>query len=536
MTAPTSPPPPHRTRAVPPHPVVPDAELVGAPAGSRAVVIGAGFGGLAAALRLRAKGYAVTVVDRAERAGGRAQVFEHEGYRHDAGPTVLTAPFLFAELFELFDRDIADYVEIVPLDTWYRFVFPDGDQFDYGGTIQDTLAEIARIEPADQQGYLDLLEHSRAIHDVGFVELADQPFHRFGTMLRCVPQLLRLRTDRTVWQMVSRHLRSDKLRQAFSIQPLLVGGNPFSTTSIYGLIHFLEREHGVHFAMGGTGALVDAFVRLLDEVGVSMRLGTTVDRVLLSGDRVAGVELEGGEQLRADVVVSNADPVTLYQHLLPDHAVRTSARVKAERAERSMGLFVLYFGTEGTYDDVEHHTIWLGERYRELLDDIFDRKHLAEDFSLYLHRPTATDPSFAPAGHDSFYVLAPVPNLEADVDWAVEGPRLRDRIVAALDETILPGLGERIRADFWMTPEDFATDYLSPSGAGFSIAPLFTQSAWFRFHNKAEGPDGLYLVGAGSHPGAGLPGVVSSAKVMERVVPDAPRPVGAAGARRAGAS
>lgn len=494
---------------------------------SRAVVIGAGFGGIASALRLRAKGYDVTVIDRAPRAGGRAQVFERDGYRHDAGPTVLTAPFLFDELFALFGRRTADYVDIVPLDLWYRFVFADGEHFDYGGTVEDTLREIARFEPADQQGYLDLLAESKAIYDVGFVKLADQPFHSFSTMLAQIPALLRLRSDRTVWQMVSRHLRNDRLRRAFSIQPLLVGGNPFSTTSIYGLIHFLEREHGVHFAMGGTGALVDGLTRLLDEVGVDVKLSTSVDEVTVEADAVTGVTLETGEHLPADVVVSNADPVTLYRRLLAPQWVKPSASFKASHAKRSMGLFVLYFGTEGTYDEVAHHTIWIGQRYRELLADIFDRKLLADDFSLYLHRPTATDSSFAPEGHDSFYVLAPVPNLESGTDWAVEGPRLRDRIVDTLDHTLLPGLSDRIRSDFWMTPEDFAHDYLSPSGSGFSITPVFTQSAWFRFHNKGEGPRGLFLVGAGSHPGAGLPGVISSAKTTDRLVPPAARPASA---------
>jgi phytoene desaturase len=284
-----------------------------------------------AALRLRAKGYAVTVVDRAGRAGGRAQVFERDGYRHGGGPTVLTAPFLFDELFALFDRDIGDYVEVVPRDIWYRIVFCDGDRFDYDGTIEDTLAEIGRIEPDDRDGYLRLLEHSRAIHDVGFVELAAQLFHRLATMLRVVPQLLRLRSDSTVWQMVSRHLHSEKLRRACSIQPLLVGGNPFSTTSIYGLIHFLEREHGVHFAMGGTCALVDGIVRLMTEVDIALRLGTSVAQVLVRAGRVTGVELAGGEQVPAEVVVSNADPVTLYEHMLPAYAVKPSARIKARR-------------------------------------------------------------------------------------------------------------------------------------------------------------------------------------------------------------
>lgn len=487
-----------------------------------AIVIGAGFGGIASAIRLRAKGYEVQLIDRCERLGGRAQVFERDGYRHDAGPTVITAPFLIRELFELLGEKLEDHVELVPLPVWYRFRYPDGTTFDYGGTIEDTLAEIARISPVDVQGYRNLVAESERIYEVGFEQLADQPFHRFSSMLGCLPAMARLGSHRTVWQLVCRHLQHDKLRQAFSVQPLLVGGNPFSTTSIYNLIHFLERAHGVHFAMGGTGALVDGFERVMRKAGIDICLGTTVKAIETSQGRVTGVTLEDGRTLPADVVVSNADPAFLYARMLEPGQVNVSAKVKTKFSRKSMGLFVLFFGTEGTYDEVAHHTIWLGPRYRDLLNDIFHKQIVAEDFSLYLHRPTATDPSFAPAGHDSFYALVPVPHLNDAVDWSVEGERLRDRVVEALDASILPGLKARIRSDFFMTPEDFRTRYLSPAGAGFSIAPYFSQSAWFRFHNMAEGPRNLFLVGAGTHPGAGLPGVLSSAKVLERLVPPAP--------------
>ncbi len=489
-----------------------------APVGDRAVVIGAGFGGIAAALRLRAKGYQVTLIDRVDRLGGRAQVFERGGFRHDAGPTVITAPFLFDELFELFGKDRADYVDFIPLDPWYRFRFNDGTTFDYGGTIEDTMAEIRKFEPADADGYLRLLQHSEKLFDAGFTRLADQPFHNLTTMLREVPALARLQTYKTVWQLISTYLKNEKIRQAFSIQPLLVGGNPFATTSIYGLIHFLERKWGVYFARGGTGALVAAFGRLMEEEGIDIRLGTTVSRILLDGRRATGVELESGEQLAADVVVSNADPLHLYRNMVPESAQSSAIKLK-KKSRISMGLYVLYFGTTRTYPDVAHHTIWFGPRYREHLKDIFDRKILADDFSLYVHRPTATDKSFAPEGCDSFYVLCPVPNLDAGIDWKSEGPRLKERIVKALDETMLPGLRESMTADFIMTPDDFAEDYLSVSGAGFSIAPHFTQSAWFRFHNRSESVENLYLVGAGTHPGAGLPGVVCSAKAIEKMIP-----------------
>jgi phytoene desaturase len=483
-----------------------------------AVVIGAGFGGIAAALRLRAKGYAVTLLERGQKLGGRAQVFEKDGFRHDAGPTVITAPFLFDELFELFGKKREDYVEFRPLSPWYRFYYQDGTHFDYGGTVEDTLREIAKFEPKDCDGYMRMVEHSRKIYDVGFTELADASFHQLSTMTKQIPRLAQLRADRTVWQVVANHLSHPKLREAFSIQPLLVGGSPFDTTSIYGLIHYLERRWGVFFTMGGTGALVAAYAKLMAEEGIKVRTGATVAEITLEGRKATGVRLENGETIAASVVVSNADPMHLYRKMLPDAALNMATKLK-RKSKLSMGLYVLYFGTKKQYPDVAHHTIWLGPRYRELLDEIFHQKVMSKDFSLYVHRPTATDASFAPAGCDSFYVLCPVPNTQGGQDWKVEGPKLRDRIVSELDRTMLPGLKDCITSDFYMTPADFETEYLSFGGAGFSIAPYFSQSAWFRFHNKSESIEGLYLVGAGTHPGAGLPGVVCSAKVIEKLVP-----------------
>lgn len=484
---------------------------------ANAVVIGAGFGGIAASLRLRAKGHEVTLLDRCERLGGRAQVFERDGFRHDAGPTVITAPLLFDELFELFGKKREDYIEFLPLDTWYRFHYADGSTFDYGGTVEETLEEIRRIDPGEVEGYQRLLEHSKRIFDVGFTELADQPFHNAGTLLKQVPAMVRLQCYRTVWQLVSRYLKNDKLRRAFSIHPLLVGGNPFETTCIYSLIHYLERKWGIFFAKGGTGALVDALGRLMEEEGIKLRLNTTVEAIETEGRKCSAVRLEDGSRLACDLVVSNVDPIFLYRKLLPEHSQPALFRLKKNRMKQSMGLFVLFFGTERTYEDVAHHTIWLTERFEALIREIFHGDKLPEDFSLYLHRPTATDKSFAPEGCDSFYVLAPVPNLDADIDWKTAGPELRDRIVDALDETILPGLKTSIRSDFFMSPEDFSSDYLSHKGSGFSVAPIFSQSAWFRFHNRSEVLDNLYLVGAGTHPGAGVPGVLCSAKVLDRV-------------------
>ncbi|GGW51898.1 phytoene desaturase family protein [Alishewanella tabrizica] len=485
---------------------------------SKAIVIGGGFGGIASALRLKAKGYEVTIIDQCPRLGGRAQQFVKDGFVFDAGPTVVTAPFLFEELFELFNKQLSDYMQFVPVTPWYRFVYPDGSHFDYGGTIEETLARIAEIEPDDQQGYLALLKQSESIFDVGFTQLSSTPFHQISTMLAQIPPLIKLKCYRSVWQMVCAYLKNDKLRQAFSIQPLLVGGNPFATTSIYSLIHFLERKWGVHFAMGGTGAIVDGLTKLMHEEGIKIQLNTKVTGLNLKGNHIQSV-ITNHDEFYCDKVVSNIDPKYLYRHLVDPKAQTLSAKIKTKHATLSMGLFVLYFGTDKQYANIVHHTIWLGKRYKELLTDIFDRKILAEDFSLYLHRPTATDPSMAPAGCDSFYVLAPVPNNLSHIDWEQEQEQYADNIIAALERTIMPDLSSHLVQRFIKTPNDFESDYSSVAGSGFSIAPTFQQSAWFRFHNQAEGPANLYLCGAGTHPGAGLPGVLSSAKVVDKLIP-----------------
>lgn len=480
-----------------------------------AVVIGGGFGGMAAALRLRARGYSVTLFERGRQLGGRASVFEREGFLYDGGPTVITAPFLFEELFALFGASLSDHVQLVPLNPWYRFVFHTGETFDYGGSLEETLSEIERISPSDREGYLALLQESRELFELGFNQLSQQPFDRLSSLILQVPHLIRLKSHRSTWDLVSGHLQHDLLRRALSIQPLLVGGNPFSTTCLYGLIHYLERAFGVHFVMGGTGALVLALETLMRRVSIDIRFETTVEEIVFSGRRATGIRTQEGEVIPASLVVSNADPAHLFSTMIPSGKQSLGTRIKTRYGHYSMGLFVLYFGTRKVYPDVAHHTIWLGDRYRELLGDLFERGVLAEDFSLYVHRPTATDPSFAPKGCDSFYVLCPVPNLKSSIDWTLEGPRLRDRMVKALDGSLLPGLSEVITADFFRTPEDFKADYLSHLGAGFSLAPDFTQSAWFRFNNHPEGFDNLYLVGGGTHPGAGLPGVLASAKVLE---------------------
>ena len=480
-----------------------------------AIVIGAGFAGIATALRLRALGYEVTLLERLDSLGGRAQVFNRGGYRHDAGPTVITAPFLFDELFELFGEKLEDHLEFVPLDPFYRFHFADGSQFDYRATVEDTLDEIRRFSEEDADGYLKLLDKSKKVYDVGFKKLVHRPFTRISDMIKQIPALLMLKSYKSVSQMVNSHLKHPLLRQAFSIHPLLVGGNPFKTTAIYTLIHYLERRWGIFFCMGGTGKLVEELGALMERHGINIVLNADVDEILLANKKATGVRLSDNKIINADLIVFGGDPETCYQHLLPKRKFSLPASIKKQY---SMGLYVLYFGTKKLYPDVAHHSIWMGPRFKELLSEIFDNKQMSEDFSLYIHRPTATDKSFAPDGCESFYVLCPVPNLQGDVDWSTEAERLRDRIITALEETILPELSSVIEEVFWMTPEDFASDYRSMHGAGFSIEPRLTQSAWFRYHNRDRAISNLHFVGAGTHPGAGLPGVISSAKVVQELL------------------
>ena len=487
--------------------------------GHRAIVIGSGFGGLAAAIRLRVMGYDVTVLEALDQPGGRARVFHRNGFTFDAGPTVITAPHLIEELFTLAGRDMRDYVSLVPVDPFYRVMFHDGSRFDYVGDEERLLAQIEAFEPRDVDGYRRLAAHAERIFDVGFTQLAHKPFGSLSDMLRVLPSMTRLESYRSVYGLVERYIRDDRLRQLFTFEPLLVGGNPFSTTSIYLLIHWLERKWGVHFAMGGTTSIVSALVRLLDELGVEVRLDAPVERIETRGGRVAGVTLADGRFSPADVVVSNADPSHVYSRMLPPHVRKRHSDRAVARTKQSMSLFVGYFGTRRQYPELAHHTILLGPRYRGLLDDVFTKRVLADDFSLYLHAPTRTDPSLAPDGCETFYVLSPVPNNRSGIDWAREAEPYFDRIREHLEKRLLPGLTANIVEPFFLTPREFENDLRSVDGAAFGPEPILTQSAWFRYHNRSPDVDGLYFVGAGTHPGGGVPGVLSSAKVLEQVIP-----------------
>lgn len=491
----------------------------------RAVVIGSGFGGLAAAVRLRAMGYAVTVLEALDQPGGRARVFRRDGYTFDAGPTVVTAPYLLAELFALAGRRMEDHVRLVPVDPFYRILFHDGSTFDYVGDEERLLAQIAAFDPRDVDGYRRLAAHAERIFDVGYTRLADQPFDRARDMLRVVPEMIRLGSHRTVYGLVARYIRDERLRRAFTFEPLLVGGNPFTTTSIYLLIHWLERKWGVHFALGGTGEIVRALVALLGEMGVEVRMNAPVEEIEVAGGRASAVRVTGGERIAADVVVSNADPSYVYTRMVaPAHRRRHTDRAVGRRRQ-SMSLFVAYFGSTRTFPEVAHHTIVLGERYRGLLDDVFSRRRLAPDASLYLHAPTRTDPSLAPPGHEALYVLSPVPNNRAGVDWTRESEGYFARILEMLDRRVLPGITGTMTSPSFLTPHEFEHDLRSVDGAAFGLEPRLTQSAYFRYHNRSEDVAGLYFVGAGTHPGGGVPGVLCSAKVLERVVPRPAHPV-----------
>lgn len=485
----------------------------------RVVVIGSGFGGLAAAIRLRAAGHEVTVLEKLDKPGGRAYVFEQDGFTFDAGPTIITAPALIDELFTLTGRRTADYVKLAPIDPYYNVRFEDGSVFRYGGDRAEVERQVAAWSPDDIEGYRRFAAEAERILDAGF-PLIDKPFTRIRDMVRVLPQLVRLRADRPVARMVERHIRDPRLRQVFGFHPLLIGGNPFDTTSVYAMIHALERRWGVWFAMGGTGALVRGLVRLLEDIGGAFRLGADVQEILIGegGRRARGVRLANGEVIAADIVVSNADVATTYLRMVPPAVRRHNSDARWKRTRYSMSLFVLYFGTRRRYDDIAHHEILMGPRYEALLADIFGGRPLSSDFSLYLHRPTATDPSLAPPGCDAFYALAPVPNLRSPTDWATAARPYRDAIVDYLEQRYLPGLSREIVTERAVDPRYFRDTLGAHLGSAFSVEPVLTQSAWFRPHNRSEDVPNLYFAGAGTHPGAGLPGVISSGKIVADLV------------------
>jgi len=485
----------------------------------RIVVIGSGFGGLSAAIRLQAQGHSVTVVEKQGQPGGRAAVFRQDGFIFDAGPTILTAPWMLEDLFAISGRTMADYVELRPIDPFYTIRFQDGSAFHCTADEDALVRQIAAFEPRDVAGYRRLRAAMDRIYDTGF-PLVDKPFTTVKDMLRVAPDLVRLRAYQSVAALVNRHLRDPRLRQVFSFHPLLIGGNPFDTTSIYGLIHTLEMRGGVWFATGGTGALVAALCTLFRDTGGVLRLDTPVTRIETDPHtrRATAVHTAAGDRIEADAVVSNADVASTYLQLV-DRRVRrhnTDRRIRGLRY--SMSLFVLYFGTDRRYEDIAHHEILMGPRYEALLADIFGQRPLSDDFSLYLHRPTATDRTLAPEGCDAFYVLSPVPHLGAPIDWSAAAVPFRNAIVRDLEERYLPGLSSHIVTERVVDPRYFRDALGSHLGSAFSVQPILTQSAWFRPHNVSEDVPNLYLVGAGTHPGAGVPGVIASGKIVADMI------------------
>ncbi len=473
-------------------------------------------------MRQLAKGYQVTVLEKLASPGGRARSFQQDGFVFDAGPTVVTAPQLFEELWALAGASLGDSVQLKAVEPLYAVRFHDGDTFHFCSDEDQMEDQIRRLAPEDLEGYRDYINLSRDIFDVGFKRLSDVPFDSFGSMAKIAPKMIRLKSYHTVYGLIKKYIKNEKLRQVLSFHTLLVGGNPFTTTSIYCLISYLEQKWGVKFPMGGVGALVNGLVELIKQQGGEVRFNAEVSEIVVQDGRATGVRLKSGETLSADVVIANADPAWTYRHLIPEAARQHWTNRRIEKANYSMSCVVWYFGTKRQYPDVHQHTILLGPRYRELLDDIFHRKVLAEDFSLYLHRSTAGDPSLAPKGCDTFYVLAPVPNLAADVDWTRQAEPYRDAIEQYLGQTVLPDLSTEICTSHVITPLDFRDNLLSFQGAAFGMTPLFRQSAYFRPHNKSEDVENLFFVGAGTHPGAGIPGVLSSAKVVDRQLPIAP--------------
>ena len=485
------------------------------------IVIGGGLGGISSALHLCARGLKVTMVEKGTMLGGRARVFREGDFYFDAGPTVITAPSLLRELFSILGERLEDHVELLPVAPWYRMAFADGTYLDYGGDDDAMCAQIARFNPDDVDGYRALCRHADALYEVGYARLSHVPFHSPWQMLRALPDMARLRCDRTVFQLVSRHIKDARLRQAFSVHPLLVGGNPLTTTSIYSLIQSLERREGIWFPRGGTGALVAALGALATRHGVDIRTDTEVKNITLSTTgacRATGVALADRPPMSADHIVCNVDPLWAYRHLLPTSASSRWNAKKLAATDASMGLFVLYFGTGQAYPDVAHHTILFGGNFEAELKSVFMRGKIEDDFSIYLHRPSATDPAMAPMGRDAFYALVAVPNLGAAIDWSREGENLKARVIAKLASTLLPGLRAQLQDNFIITPEYFRDVLNSWVGAGFSVAPHFTQSAWFRFHNRAEGIENLYFAGAGTHPGAGVPGVIQSGRIAADLI------------------
>lgn len=486
---------------------------------ARACVIGAGFGGLALAIRLQSAGIATTVVEARDKPGGRAYVWEREGFTFDAGPTVITDPACLAELWQLSGHDIRDDVDLVPVSPFYRLNWPDGTNFDYGNDHEALAQQIARLCPEDVEGYDRFLAYSAEVYREGYVRLGAVPFLKFSAMVKAAPALMKSQAWRSVYSMVSSFIKNEKLREALSFHTLLVGGNPFTTSAIYALIHKLEQDGGVWWARGGTNRLIAGMVRHFERLGGVMRLHDPVVHIETVGNRATAVETQSGWHEQFEAVASNADVVHTYRDLMKDSPTARDRSKALLRKSYSPSLFVVHFGLEGTWPGIPHHMILFGPRYKGLLEDIYDHGVLPRDFSIYLHHPTVTDPSMAPPGKSTFYALVPVAHMgKLPIDWEQIGPVLEQRILDEVGRRLIPDIHDRIVTKFHYAPRDFALDLNAHLGSAFSLEPVLTQSAWFRAHNRDDKISNLYLVGAGTHPGAGIPGVVGSAKATARLM------------------
>ncbi len=479
-----------------------------------AAIIGAGFGGLALAMRLQSAGISTTIIEARDKPGGRGYYWEKDGFTFDGGPTVITDPPCLEELWSLSGHKMSDDVELMPVFPFYRLNWPDGTNFDYSNDAPGLKAEIEKLNPDDVEGYRKFLAYSKGVFKEGYQKLGSVAFLDFASMIKAAPALMKYQAWRSVYSIVSSYVKDEKLREALSFHTLLVGGNPMSTSAIYALIHTIEKEGGVWFAKGGTNRLVAAMVTHFERLGGTIRLGDPVEEIETRGDKVTGARTKSGWRMDCDMAASNGDLMHTYKDLLTSNKRGERATKSLRRKSWSPSLFVLHLGIKGTWPGIPHHMILFGPRYKGLLDDIYKNGVLPQDFSLYLHHPTVTDPSLAPEGCSTFYVLAPVAHMgKAPLDWDGDvGEALKERILDELERRLIPDIRSRIMTQFHYTPADFGRDLSAHLGSAFSLEPVLWQSAYMRAHNRDDAIPNLYFVGAGTHPGAGIPGVVGSAK------------------------
>ncbi|HNW17221.1 MAG TPA: phytoene desaturase [Sphingorhabdus lacus] len=485
-----------------------------------AAIIGAGFGGLALAIRLQSAGVATTIIEARDKPGGRGYYWEKDGFTFDGGPTVITDPPCLEELWALSGHKMADDIELMPVFPFYRLNWSDGTNFDYSNDAPGLKAEIEKLNPDDVEGYRKFLEYSKGVYKEGYQKLGTVAFLDFASMIKAAPALMKYQAWRSVYSIVSSYVKDEKLREALSFHTLLVGGNPMSTSAIYALIHTIEKDGGVWFAKGGTNRLVAAMVTHFERLGGTLRLADPVEEIETRGDKVTGVRTKSGWRMDCDMLASNGDLMHTYKDLLTSNKRGERAAKSLNRKSWSPSLFVLHLGIKGTWPGIPHHMILFGPRYKGLLDDIYKNGVLPKDFSLYLHHPTVTDPSLAPEGCSTFYVLAPVAHMgKAPLDWDGDvGEAMTERILDELERRLIPDIRSRIMTQFHYTPADFGRDLSAHLGSAFSLEPVLWQSAYMRAHNRDDAISNLYFVGAGTHPGAGIPGVVGSAKATSELM------------------